>query len=692
MSPVWTITYNGLEQSCAAWGLNARPIIRTRDRMPTSISFRMAGADPALGVPFPFKSQVIIKQNRTQTAGTWSGTGYVFTGYQTTPDGQVNGSSQGIMLEFQDVIWLLQNTTFQQLWKFPVIGNLNNTVAFSRVILFMNINDWAPGLYQSVQWELREIVNYAKTCTYDAAGEIYIPVQLGTIEFPLWFINYYHARAISCWDAILKCLEPVASAKAWVDGSTSPPTLHIRSRYSIATDTPPTATGPGPVTLQYKGTDSAGREHFNTKFKPRNDLIPSQVVLQYQQTNKVDGQSSTALATDVYPPGSTGQAAFALVAPIDLTGTNITTATLDCEPLACVGGDQASKRAWWSSKRGGEDSSLTDFRVRFQDTTGAAVTIGDATIVDDNGDPIVLASYPQRIVAGTYHKWMNNGGTPINAIRAHISVIVQYVEYDVPGSTPAETDTNGNVVKKSVSKQLHAHITLTNAPGGMTEFDNTTQYGEVAVTGLAQNIYTDRGTLDYDGTHEIIDRGILGETIPLAQIIGHWNVLNISGGDAAWASANMTIAGTEIDLITNHIRIDIGPAKHLQPQNWNTLLQFFRNRRIFLNSAIRANGATNGNTDMPKNTPDANTVPGLRIESAQVNLQYATENDPTSPPVGISNLDAKQIALILAGETPTPVVDAKGMITMQPREFVICDGTGAQYYAILDATAGHTKS
>ena len=47
MFPVWTITYAGTEQSAAAWGLNAQPRIRTRDRSPTEISFRMAGADPA---------------------------------------------------------------------------------------------------------------------------------------------------------------------------------------------------------------------------------------------------------------------------------------------------------------------------------------------------------------------------------------------------------------------------------------------------------------------------------------------------------------------------------------------------------------------------------------------------------------------------------------------------------------------
>jgi hypothetical protein len=91
MSQVWTITYNSVEQSAAAWGLTAQPRIKTRDRSPTEFSFRMAGAAPEIGVPFPFKAKVVIQQNRTynSTTSTWSGSGYVFTGYlELVPKGR----------------------------------------------------------------------------------------------------------------------------------------------------------------------------------------------------------------------------------------------------------------------------------------------------------------------------------------------------------------------------------------------------------------------------------------------------------------------------------------------------------------------------------------------------------------------------------------------------------------------------
>jgi hypothetical protein len=333
---------------------------------------------------------------------------------------------------------------------------------------------------------------------------------------------------------------------------------------------------------------------------------------------------------------------FAMVCPIDLLGAALTTetGTLDCEPLACVGGTHAAKRIWWASKRGGADTKLVmvnttgnptqAYRVRF-----GVNTIGDATVEDVNGNPINLTNYPNRIVAGTYHAWMKNGSTQINAIRAIIKVKVKYTQYDTGGSTPAETDTNGNIVNTVNSGELSCNITLTNAAAGVTNYTGGqyTALAETPVTGLAQNVYTSRATLDYDGSHEIVDPGILNggsPTIPLAQLIGHWNVLNLSGGASAWATANMTIASTEIDLMTNHIRIEVGPSKHLQPQDWSSMLQFFRYRRLYIDSSVRATGygSQNNNADMPLNTADENNVQGLFTNVQNAFFDYGSSVAP----------------------------------------------------------------
>ena len=643
MPGVWTITFNGVEKTCAAWGLTARPQIKTRDRSPTQFSFRMAGAAPEAAIPFPSyinllnsgrsvaqaeaQSRIVIKQYSTYTAGAWGGLLYTFVGYLATQPAEVDGHGQGVVLVFKDALWLLQNTTFQQYWI--QASTPAAPVYISRCVLFMDIGGWIPNTYQSVQWQLTQIIAYAAACG--------IAIAPGTIDYSGWYLNYYQCRAISCWEAILKCLEPIPDAKVWVDGSTATPTLNIRTRANLAALASPAGTGPGPITLPYKGTDAGGRQHFSSKsFTPRFDLIPPQVVLQYQINNTFNGKSAPSWTNDVYPAvvggNSDGQMPFAVVCPIDLTGNAITTetGTLDCQPLMVTsaqtgyaGGsaaDHAAKRAWWATKRGGEQDKLADFRVRF-----GTNTLGDATVVDDNGNPINLAQYPNRLVKGTYHSWMAVTGVPVLAIRAHIRVSAQYSEWDVPSFSGAETDVNGNQVRRVGTQELHCHVTLTNAPGGVTNFvgSQLTAVGETPVANLAKNIFNSRSTLDYDGEHEIIDGGLPNAIIPtaaLTQLIGHWNVLNFSGGKAAWLNANMTIAGTEIDLMTNHIRIEVGPSKHLQPQDWSSMLQFFRYRRLSMDNATRATGfgGSNNNVDMAKNTPDGNTVPGLAVDALRV--------------------------------------------------------------------------
>jgi hypothetical protein len=729
MLGVWTITYGGQpEQSCAAAGLTAAPRIRTRDRSPTEISFRMAGAAPEGGVPFGYypallatgstvaaaeaAARVVIKHYSGSAGGSPAGSVlYTFVGYLSNYPADLDGKSQGISVIFKDALWLLQNTTFQQLWKFAAAPTTPGYI--SRCVLFMDINSWVPNLVQTVQWQLQQIIAYAATCG--------IYIQAGTIDYSGWLLNYYHCRALSCWDALLKCLEPICDAKIWIDGSQTPPALNLRTRANLAAMSAPAGTAPGPITLVYRGKDATGRVHHSSQgFVPRYDLVIPQVVLQYQIANTINGKAAPTWTNDVYPAtvggSADGQMPFALVCPIDLTGANevVETGTLDCEPLMCTAAqtgcasgsaaDHAAKRAWWGSHRGGAQHKLVNqdgtqnYCLRFQSNTGVLAAIGDATVTDQQNNPVNLAQYPNRIVSGTYHAWMQG----IVAIRVKIQVKVQFAEYDLAGSTPAETDTNGRTTRKATSDTFTFDATLTNAAPGVTPYVGTyyTSLAESPVPNLAQNIYTSREVLDYDGSHEIIDPGIANgasPTAPLSQIIGHWNVLNFSGAGVppAWTTANMTIASTEIDMMTNHVRIEVGPSKHLQPQDWAGMFNFFRYRRTFMISSVRATGYgdASSNVDMPLNTADANTVPGLAVEQQASQLTYNTPGDPTSGVAGQINHDSSLIQTTLAATTPTPYTgfSATDIKTMQPREIKVCDDSGNPYYIIVHATGGYTK-
>ena len=125
------------------------------------------------------------------------------------------------------------------------------------------------------------------------------------------------------------------------------------------------------------------------------------------------------------------------------------------------------------------------------------------------------------------------------------------------------------------------------------------------------------------------------------------------------------------------------------------MLQFFRYRRLYQDSSVRATGygSQNNTVDMALNTPDANTVPGQAVDSKQVQIDYATPSDPTSGWTGQINHDANIITTTLAATTPTPIAGAgaNDIKTMQPREVLMCDASGNQFYAIVHCTAGYTK-
>ena len=120
---------------------------------------------------------------------------------------------------------------------------------------------------------------------------------------------------------------------------------------------------------------------------------------------------------------------------------------MDCEPLACSGGTNATKRAWWASRRGGEQAKFSDSRLRFQDNAFAETTIPDATLTyattrgsrfgrqSARGGRRLsaadLALFTHRIVRGTHHSWMTTGGNPVRSLKVRVSVKTEHALYDV---------------------------------------------------------------------------------------------------------------------------------------------------------------------------------------------------------------------------------------------------------------------
>lgn len=569
----WTIQYNGLEQSAAAWGLTAAPVLRLRVQAAAEFQFKMAGADPAGAAPFPFEAPVIIRQNRVGAVGGWANDGsanhFVFQGRLVSPQGMISGTVRDVTLVFKDPWYDLENIPFQQLWE--IYGG---TGYFSRAYLFYN-SATTPASYLTVAQQVTAIVNYAA-----AAGA---NIKVGTITGPSQ-MPWYAVRGLSCAAAIKKCLECFPDLVTWIDGSTTPPSFNCVPRAGLTA-----------VTLPYKGTDATGRAHKSTELKPRYDLVPSQVVLQYQQTFNNGGVSAVQLTTDAYPSGATGKAIRALVCPLDLRGGS---ASYSKTQIVTQAFDPADVVNFWQTHvKSLKDADIVGTPVMTDTTINSGSTYG-ITVVDGSGNPInYAASYPVEMIRPS--KWAS--WTGINVVEAAVSAYLSYTKARKIGSASAARNTD------TVVSHLHTvKIKLCNAPLGTTNYQTQTAYdsGETPVPSLAQNIYNSLNQLQYEGSHEIIEQNAV------SQVIGPWNVLNLTGGATAWASMNASIPGVDIDFFRNITRITLGPARHLAPQDLNNYLQFFRQRIMWDSAGISNGSVTDGAVDLSGDVPEEDSNSG----------------------------------------------------------------------------------
>lgn len=131
-------------------------------------------------------------------------------------------------------------------------------------------------------------------------------------------------------------------------------------------------------------------------------------------------------------------------------------------------------------------------------------------------------------------------------------------------------------------------------PGGiigsidLTQLTPTTT--EPAPTGLAAAYFLSLITPTWDGsvtTHEQDCSGILRPGL----------VLNLSNGDASWATMNAQIQEVREDLYRGETVCSVGTPGHLAPQNFATLIQMTRRRALVPSSglaAVNTPGSLNG--------------------------------------------------------------------------------------------------
>lgn len=751
-----TLEYNGIERTFANWGFELRGTQCIRYNMREDV-FRATVASASItdNAIFPFEAQVIVRSGRASATGadnSFSGGTIKFTGKRVSMESAATGKEQGVAYEFLGPWYDLANTHYLQTFKGAAVlpyapGEvvLNTSTANSLNLLsFISIGDqiqsilqWlldqyaAQGMAAPFQYTGRDLnagridLSFSGTAlpgqNTDKAGNAYVH-QINaatTIDAALFaqFLPSYIAKPMMCSQALQKMLELSPRTNICFDYSTSPPTVYVRSVDHFT-----------PVSLAlFNGID-----HKSLNIKRRDDLVARAVVITYRITNTVNGRQVVDYAIDKWGPHgfnsnsdpSTGLRV--LSETIDLQGYSVTTTTaqMDCEPLACLGGTNATKRAWWASRRGGEQARFSDSRLRFQDKNFAETTIPNAALTyattagsDLLGNPRVagtplsasdLALFTNRIVRGTHHSWMSIGGNPVYSLKVRVSVRTEHAVYDVVaiGDTLNQLPANEHVSNVAINgsrqgkvntEETHCEIELTNASNANdgSPFTATTiasaTTGEVYILGnggIAQYLFNSLLPYQYDGEYAKVEAEFTNN-------VSLTNAINFTGGRTEWASMNAQPQSILEDYGTKETFVQIGVSNHLTAGQLSSLLNMWAFRRPWYNPALRADNsiANGGEVSMPQTAGGVNSTAGLANHNEIVTTEYTTAGDPASDVTAQIKISAQKVAEILSETAPTPVspfssTDTK---TIEPREITFCDESGAVVFAVALVGGFYTK-
>ncbi len=754
-----TLACNGTEKNLADWGFSLDSCTGTRssgmkaDTWEGTVATASLTDDPL----FAFESVVTIRVNRASADGSpnsFSGGLIKFQGKRVLQPARASGSGQGVSYRFEGPAYDLAHTLFLQPYK-GVAGNFNP----GKVVLFTSTQNAGGFLYIPIsvgdqiqailQWLLDQYAAQGMAAPFQYQGRALnagvidltrtgalgggfhynfaVPTDgSATIDPALFnfFLPSYEVKTIMCADALNKCLELSPRTNVAFDYSTVPPTVHVKSVDNFASATLPIADGVS---------------HKSINISPRPDLQARAVVITYEIKNTVAGQTVTDYAIDKWGPHGAASASDpstglrVLCDTINLQGYNeaFVTGHLDCEPLAARGGTTATKRAWWSGPRGGEQTKLLDSRCRFQtlavaqtkgvaptatssaipdakltytaagvDTTGATVAAGQELTAAD------YAFYTNRLVRGTYHTWMRtSGGAPVKALKVRCSATMQYVMWDVPASgdtkgslpvneTSADTAVNGHTVENHAGgHDVHVDLEITNGVTGDYSAVSSFTPGEaylIGTGGIAQYLFNALSVLQYEGNYVKVAAG-------LDAGVNVTNCLNLTGGRPEWATMNAQIQSVREHYGRGETEVQLGMARHLSAGQLSSMLNMMRFRYPWYNPAIRTDNtisSTGSNVDEARTAGSANSTQGAAAPAEQTYMDYSSPGDPSTTPAAYIHLDAKTVSKQLTGFTPVAADTSAGNEPnrLQPREVAVCKPDGTLAYAIVLMGGLYTKS
>jgi hypothetical protein len=660
---------------------------------------------PENAIAIPFKSRCVVYANRSSAAGaanTFSGGSILFQGRRTDLNGSASATRVMSEITLSDAWWDLQKLTMQMAWRQVTGGTMAaptfGTVTWPDIVLFQSLPGaiYTPAPVNSTinTWQqITDIINFA---TGNATANDAVQLQIGSApEFTPVYCNWYPMRSAKCAEALLACLRPNPGLFTEIDYTTTPPTIHFRNSETVTA-----------MTLPYKATDANGVVHVASEIKRLDDLIPDAVRLFYKITGAYNGQPTIAFATDIYPPSGATNTLLDLDFSIDIAGPstqetriNFTSVAFDPTSLTLWRQRVASLRQMSEGGQVPNDGGTGALALVSSAPYNAATNPKGIQVVGEDGTDYstnYAAMLPYLTDQDVYSWFTLPGGAQATAVKATVKAFFAYSKV---------TSQGGATITDRMAEHQHTfRVLLTTAPPATYVLKQTLAIGESMPAGLAQAIYTDLATPQWSLRHETLQVAGSATAVPTLIKPGK-HAVNLSGGAAEWNTmlampqrvtteflrvlANKNNGtGTEWRLAAHH-HISCGPVNSLEPGYLVQLHNLFINRnRSGIDPFQRLSGTTSSSqVDLTSNAPRENSMPAVGVPIENNNVLVVS-----GAVVGQTIQSAQKVYDILSATTPTPVVDAAGMRTMQPREMPVCDNSGNFFYAIIQATSGHTKS
>jgi len=569
-------------------------------------------APPETPIVIPFKSRCKIFACRASadgSANSFSGGQIIFQGRRTDNSGTGSPGRVSTQIVISDAFWDLQQVTFQAVasiissgtWAAPVL----TYYYWPDAVLFMPNpagQRQADGTFAAYNpapipngsntlvntWQqIRDIINYAINF---AAGAEAVRLQMSDVaEFTPDYRNTYPVRSVKCLQALITCLQSHPGVYTEIDYSTDVPTLHFRNRAHMTA-----------VTLPYKSTDANGISHVASDIQPLYHLKPDRVAIYYKILGTFNENPVVNFATDIYPAAG-GPYLLTQSYSVDITGESRQQTKKNFRSTAFDPADLDLWRLKVPSLRPISEGG----QIPEDGSDGALQFVpGSIEVLDDAGNPVNFS--PWYYTDDSVYSWFP-GAT---AVRATVRARFSYTKN--PGKV------TGGVTKAAD----HAHsfrLLLTNKASGTYVLNQINSYGESLPPSLAQNIWTELNDLQWKVNHEIIQAGADANTVP-ALIKPGRDLVNLSGGDAAWLAMNAVPQGVTIEfmrltdgrLVAQH-QISCGPVDHLEPGYLVQLYNLFANRNMRRMDAnqVLSGQVSSSNVDLSADDASENSVPSV---------------------------------------------------------------------------------